>query len=90
MNLFLMPMWFLSGALFPERGAWGALQWVMAFNPLRYGFVMLRRSLYWHEKAIPATLPGMALSLGISLAFAAAMFAIASVIAAGRSDADLE
>src|SRR3954469_4755780 len=23
MNLFLMPMWFLSGALFPASGAWG-------------------------------------------------------------------
>src|SRR5437870_5504284 len=79
MNLFLMPMWFLSGALFPERGAWGGLQWVMAFNPLRYGLVMLRRALYWHEAAVPATLPSMSMSLGISVAFAATMFEIASV-----------
>src|SRR5947209_4707062 len=34
MNLFLMPMWFLSGALFPGRGA---MRWVMAVNPLTYG-----------------------------------------------------
>src|SRR6476661_367216 len=29
MNLFLMPMWFLSGALFPVAGAWRGLQMVM-------------------------------------------------------------
>ena len=29
MNLFLMPMWFLSGALFPADQAWGAVRWIM-------------------------------------------------------------
>src|SRR5882672_8785041 len=29
MNLFLMPMWFLSGALFPPEGAWRGLRWIM-------------------------------------------------------------
>src|SRR5438477_9006404 len=54
MNLFLMPMWFLSGALFPERGAWGGLQWVMALKPLRSGLVLLRRGMYWAESVVSA------------------------------------
>src|SRR6476620_2431755 len=29
MNLFLMPMWFLSGALFPASGAMAGLRWVI-------------------------------------------------------------
>src|SRR6202000_967642 len=34
MNLFLMPMWFLSGALFPATGAAGVIKAVMLANPL--------------------------------------------------------
>ena len=34
MNLFLMPMWFLSGALFPPRARWAGCEWVMRLNPL--------------------------------------------------------
>jgi ABC-2 type transport system permease protein len=37
MNLFLMPMWLLSGALFPISGALGAMKWIMYANPLTYG-----------------------------------------------------
>src|SRR4051812_17554620 len=37
MNLFLMPMWFMSGALFPADGARGGLGWIMRINPLSYG-----------------------------------------------------
>src|SRR5436190_19131365 len=45
MNLFLMPMWFLSGALFPPEGAWWGLKWVMRLNPLTYGLAALRHSM---------------------------------------------
>src|SRR3954463_9747561 len=45
MNLFLMPMWFLSGALFPVAGAWRGLQIVMRLNPLTYGLAAIRRTL---------------------------------------------
>src|SRR6266576_1144685 len=41
MNLFLLPMWFLSGAMFPVKGAWGGLRWVMRLNPLTYGVAAL-------------------------------------------------
>src|SRR5204863_4215697 len=48
MNLFLMPMWFLSGALFPASGAMAGLQWVIRLNPLSYGLSALRQTMQWH------------------------------------------
>ena len=45
MNLFLIPMWMLSGALFPSAGAPGWLQAVIAVNPVTYGVSALQRAL---------------------------------------------
>ncbi len=42
MNLLLMPMWMLSGALFPVNGAMGWTAAVMAINPLTYATTLLR------------------------------------------------
>jgi ABC-2 type transport system permease protein len=90
MNLFLMPMWFLSGALFPASGAWRGLQIVMMLNPLSYGLAAIRRAMYWSEAALTSTLPSLTTSLLVSIVFAGAMFALASAIASGRTKADLE
>src|SRR5687768_13747615 len=69
MNLFLMPMWFLSGALFPASGAAGAIGWVMRLNPLTYGLAALRRAIYLPDAAAAgAALPGWGISLGVSVA----------------------
>jgi ABC-2 type transport system permease protein len=93
MNLFLMPMWFLSGALFPAGGAWGVLRWVMALNPLTYGLAGLRRAMYWGDASVngaSANLPSMTLCLVISTAFAATMFLIASLMARNTTAGDLQ
>ena len=45
MNLLLMPMWILSGALFPADGASEWITWIMKINPLTYAFSALRASL---------------------------------------------
>src|SRR4029077_749199 len=45
-NLFLIPLWLLSGALFPLSGASGWLRLVMRLNPLTYGVEALRALLY--------------------------------------------
>ena len=87
MNLFLMPMWFLSGSMFPADGARGAMRWVMNVNPLSYGVSGLRRALYWADSGKLA-LPSWTTCLGISVAFAVAMFLAASAIARGRMSAD--
>ncbi len=86
MNLFLMPMWFLSGALFPGQGK---LAWVIAANPLTYGLDGLVRAMYWGRAGL-GTIPSWPTCLAVSLAFAVAMFAAASWIARGRVSGDLQ
>jgi ABC-2 type transport system permease protein len=90
MNLFLMPMWFLSGALFPPDGAWAGLKYVMLLNPLTYGLAGLRRIL-----SLPASTatdipgPGLATSLIVSVVFAVLLYWCAGAIARRPSTADL-
>src|SRR5450631_521703 len=45
-NLFLIPLWLLSGALFPVSGASSWLKLLMEINPLTYGVEALRDLLY--------------------------------------------
>src|SRR5499425_3373542 len=45
-NLFLIPLWLLSGALFPLSGASAWLRMLMRINPLTYGVEALRQLLY--------------------------------------------
>ena len=76
MNLFLLPLWFLSGAVFPMDGAPAALRWLMHLNPTTYGVAAIRQGLYLPEAA-PGVSPPLTLSLVVSAAFAAGMLALA-------------
>ncbi|OGR88602.1 MAG: hypothetical protein A3A86_01355 [Elusimicrobia bacterium RIFCSPLOWO2_01_FULL_60_11] len=83
MNLFLMPLWFLSGAVFPVATAPAWLKGLMMANPLTYGVEALRSALF------PPAAPSAAspvLCLSIILAFAAVMF-ILSVFVCARQEA---
>lgn len=80
MNLVLMPMWMLSGTLFPVSGAAGWLAWVMRLNPLTYGVAAVRACL---EPPGPRWERALALPLAVTLAFGVATFAAAAV-AVGR------
>ena len=42
MNFIIMPMFFLSGALFPLEGLPTAMAWVVRFDPLSYGIDAMR------------------------------------------------
>ena len=88
MNLFLMPMWFLSGALFPASGAKGGLKWVIAANPLSYGLSALRQTMQWNVRV--DTVAGFAVSFVVCAGFALVMFLLASFVATGRTSADLQ
>ncbi len=46
MNLFLLPLWFLSGAPFPVEGASPLIRWIMHLNPVTYAVDGLRVALY--------------------------------------------
>ena len=80
MNLFLVPMLFLSGAMFPREGAVKPIAWVMTVNPLTYGLDGMRQALYAGTGAVRSG-PGFIACLGISVVFAAALFFLAGRIA---------
>jgi len=80
-NLFLIPLWLLSGALFPLAGASGWIRIIMRLNPLTYGVEALRALLY----------PGAETSFPLSSAmatlvlFSLVMFGLALLMANRRS-----
>ncbi len=81
-NLFLIPLWLLSGALFPIAGASGWIRLLMRLNPLTYGMEALRVLLF-PQSASPAF--PLAVSLGILALFSATMFLLAFLVANRRS-----
>lgn len=79
MNLLLIPMWLLSGAVFPAGKALGWVRGVMAVNPLTYGVDLVRASL---TGAGTST----SLALAVTVGFGVAMFALATASARGRME----
>jgi ABC-2 type transport system permease protein len=51
-NLFLIPLWLLSGSMFPLSGASHWIRILMRINPLTYGVEALRRLLYPESQII--------------------------------------
>jgi len=81
MNLVLLPMWLLSGALFPPAGASGWVQWIMAINPLTYSLALLRGGLYWSQADPAGYFPKIGLSALVTVAcVVSAMFFSTRVI----------
>jgi ABC-2 type transport system permease protein len=79
MNVFLIPMWLLSGAFFPADGAPAALSVVMTANPLTYGMRAFRDALY--GRAFSAAAPHFLRDLLITAAAAAAAVVLAAILA---------
>jgi ABC-2 type transport system permease protein len=81
-NLFLIPLWLLSGSLFPLSGASIWIRTLMQINPLTYGTDALRMLLY------PGA-PGSNLPLGVNLAilgvFTLTMFGLCFLVTNRRS-----
>jgi len=80
-NLFLIPMWLVSGALFSITGASKWIQWIMRLNPLTYGVEALRSLMY------PGTNSDFPLSYNVStlLLFSLVMFGLAFLMVNRRS-----
>lgn len=76
MNLFLLPLWFLSGALFPVAGASPILRWLMVANPVTYAVDGIRHGLYGLDAA-PAALASPLVCLAVTAGFAAVMMGLA-------------
>jgi ABC-2 type transport system permease protein len=80
-NLFLIPLWLLSGSLFPLTGASLWIRTLMYLNPLTYGVEALRDLLY------PDAVPVFPLSSAMAtlLLFSLVMFGLAFLMANRRS-----
>ncbi len=80
-NLFLIPLWLVSGALFPITGASKWIQVVMRLNPLTYGVAALRGLLYpGAETSFPLSSAMATLAL-----FSLVMFGVALLMANRRT-----
>ena len=79
MNLLLIPMWLLSGAVFRRDTALGWVKGVMAVNPLTYGVDLVRVSLTGEGTSTT-------LALAVTVAFGVAMFALATASARGKME----
>ena len=56
MNLFLIPMWLLSGAVFPATGAAEWIRGAMLINPMTYGVIAIRGVLTPGEMTTAASI----------------------------------
>jgi ABC-2 type transport system permease protein len=85
MSVFLLPLWLLSGSVFPASGAHPALAVVLRLNPLSYGVAALR-----HALGMGGASPGPLVCLAVSVLFALAMFLLALRLAARPAKGDLQ
>jgi ABC-2 type transport system permease protein len=85
-----MPMWFLSGALFPAHNASGPLRMVMQLNPLTYGLDGLRAALYVGRSSYPESAGEIGVAYAATAGFALLLIVIATSLARGRVAADLQ
>src|SRR5689334_1724604 len=64
MNLLLLPMWMVSGSLFPMATAHGWIRAIMWINPLTYSIALLN-----HLLQLPNASPELLVSLVVTAAF---------------------
>jgi len=83
MNLFLMPMWVLSGALFPVTSAPPAMQAIMWINPMTYGQTVLS-SLFTGQMGVTGAPLPMGVAAAVLVGFVVAMMALATVVVGRR------
>jgi ABC-2 type transport system permease protein len=75
MNLLLVPLWLLSGAVFPLTGAPAWLSALMRIDPLTYGVAALRWTFYGSAASLGEGIPGPGAALAILAVLGAAAFA---------------
>jgi daunorubicin resistance ABC transporter membrane protein len=79
MSVALIPLWMLSGAMFPASGAHRVVHGLMLANPMTYAVSAVRRGFY--GAALPADLVPASSSLALELAIGA-LFAVLAIAAA--------
>jgi ABC-2 type transport system permease protein len=80
MNLLLVPMWMVSGSLFPMATAHGVIRAIMWVNPLTYSISLLNGLL-----GLPNATPGPLVSAAVTAAFGLVLLLVSGVIASQKS-----
>lgn len=84
MNVFLIPLWLLSGSAFPVGGAHGWLRFLMKLNPMTYGVTLVRRALYGGAPHDWSGEPSAGLCLAVTIGFSLAMVILSGWMARRR------
>ena len=80
MNLLLVPMWMVSGSLFPMATAHGVIRAIMWINPLTYSITLMNGLL-----GLPNANPGPFLSTVVTAAFGLVLLLISGIMATQKS-----
>ena len=80
MNLLLVPMWMVSGSLFPMATAHGWVKAIMWVNPLTYSIALLN-----HVLRLPNAAPGAVASLAVTAAFGFVLLLASGAMAARKN-----
>ena len=80
MNLLLVPMWMVSGSLFPMATAHGWVKAIMWVNPLTYSIALLN-----HTLQLPNAAPGAMESLVVTAVFGLVLLLVSGMMAAQKA-----
>ena len=80
MNLLLVPMWMVSGSLFPMATAHGVIRAIMWVNPLTYSITLMNGLL-----GLPNANPGPFVSTVVTAAFGLVLLLISGIMATQKS-----
>src|SRR4051794_34228015 len=80
MNLLLVPMWMVSGSLFPMATAHGWVKAIMWVNPLTYSVSLLNAALH-----LPNAFPGPVESFAVTAAFGLVLLLFSGAMAAQKA-----
>ena len=80
MNLLLVPMWMVSGSLFPMATAHGWVRAIMWVNPLTYSVALMNHTLH-----LPNAAPGAFESLVVTAAFGLVLLLVSGAMAAQKA-----
>lgn len=87
MSILLLPLWVLSGAMFPMQGSSPWLAWTMRLNPMTYSVEATRRALYGGEvpSGVGLGSTGHLLELALVLLFAVSAVVLSVALVRRRS-----
>jgi ABC-2 type transport system permease protein len=80
MNLLLVPMWMVSGSLFPMATAQGVIRAIMWINPLTYSISLLNGLL-----GLPNASPGPLASAAVTAGFGLVLLIVSGLMASQKS-----